>query len=221
MDEARTVPHDDQARPADGGAASPRGALAADGVSVHRLLVSALSTVANAVAIADTDGAIVWSNRACAALTGLEPEEALGRHLPSIGDPAEGPGGDTAAWAEVLAGRPWRGERRFGTGHGGEPRTVHPTLTPILDPDATVRYVVAVCDDVTDLERTRAELARRVAQQTAIAELSQYALGASDPRDVISEAERTLTELLGEELDTSVRTLAAKSPDECGSVGEG
>ncbi|MFO8076552.1 MAG: PAS domain-containing protein, partial [Egibacteraceae bacterium] len=147
VDEARTVPHDDQARPADGGAASPRGALAADGVSVHRLLVSALSTVANAVAIADTDGAIVWSNRACAALTGLEPEEALGRHLPSIGDPAEGPGGDTAAWAEVLAGRPWRGERRFGTGHGGEPRTVHQTLTPILDPDATVRYVVAVCDD--------------------------------------------------------------------------
>ena len=199
-----------------GEAVPTRGALAADGLSVHRLLLLALSRVPNAVAISGAEGEIVWANAAWSSLTGHAAETAYGRPLTDLGDGVLDPDAD-ATWRTVLAGRPVQGERRIGA-RDGEARTLTQSLAPIPDARGAVRFVVAIWTDVSELEQARGELARRAAQQTAIATLSQHALGISDARDILAAAERTL----GAHLDTvptAVQWVPEGSTHDCASPG--
>ncbi len=77
----------------------------------NNLLIAALEAAANGIVITDKDATIMWANPAFGRLTGYSPEEAVGNNpnqLTKSGVQDEVFYQDM--WADLLAGRHWRGE---------------------------------------------------------------------------------------------------------------
>ena len=137
----------------------------------HELLKlsSALEQSADPVLIADQAGRVEYVNSAFSAVSGLTPEELLGRRLgdPETGETADtgtdGPAPGSAAndpagmWATLRRGEVFRGEfihRR----PGGEDSHEERTVTPIRDPAGQITHFVSTGRDVTDRKRMEAQL---------------------------------------------------------------
>ena len=138
-------------------------------VKVYERLSAAVEQTTDSVMITDRLGRIEYVNPAFEATTGYGRDEVLGqtpRVLKSGNHDAEF---YRRLWAEVLAGRPFRGTivNRKKT---GELYTAQQTITPMKDDDGKVTHFVAVLRDITELLRRNEQdvemrLAREVQQR--------------------------------------------------------
>ena len=124
-----------------------------------RLKDSALNAAANAIAIADVGGTIVWVNNAFSQLTGYSASEAIGRNPRDL--VKSGQHDDMfyrSLWETVLAKQVWHGEiinRRKDGSHYHEEMTI----TPVLNAQGDITHFVAVKQDITERVLSQKRLA--------------------------------------------------------------
>jgi diguanylate cyclase (GGDEF)-like protein/PAS domain S-box-containing protein len=122
-----------------------------------RLQSTALSEAANAVAIADHQGRILWVNRAFVRLTGYSTAEILGEPLRILSAGHYEPTFHEKLWETLLAGRVWFGDvvetRKDGTFY-----TAQETITPLLEADGQVSHILAIQEDVSARQETEARI---------------------------------------------------------------
>jgi diguanylate cyclase (GGDEF)-like protein/PAS domain S-box-containing protein len=125
--------------------------------SVARLQVQALEAAANAIAITDKKGSIIWTNTAFEELTGFPIQEAKGRDMQSLGKPD--PEQLRRIDETIREGRIWRGElltcRKNGAAY-----TEQQTITPIMSPTGKITNFVVIKDDITERKQMEAEMIR-------------------------------------------------------------
>jgi PAS domain S-box-containing protein len=136
-----------------------------------RLQSAALESAANAILVADRNGAIMWVNSAFTRLTGYTAAEVVGQNprlLKSGKHPREF---YENLWSTILSGREWHAEiinRR----KDGSLYTEESSVTPVRDEMGDIRHFVAVKQDITARKREAKE-AKRLA---AIVESSDDAI---------------------------------------------
>src|SRR6185369_2213973 len=75
-----------------------------------RLQSAALEAAANAIAITDSKGLVIWVNQAFTRMTGYASEEALHRDLSFLKSDLHDPRFYLDLWSTVTAGKVWHGE---------------------------------------------------------------------------------------------------------------
>ena len=125
-----------------------------------RLGNAALAAAANAIALTDRAGRIVWINPAFTALTGYGSEESLGRTLGQLLNSGKHDRDFfRELWDTILAGQPWRGEmsnrRKDGTLY-----TEEQTITPVRNQRGEIANFVAIKQDVTGRKALEAQVLR-------------------------------------------------------------
>jgi PAS domain S-box-containing protein len=140
------------------------------------LQISALNSASNAIVITDTDGGILWANRAFTNVTGFDMNEAVGRNPRDLVKSGVQPTRFySVMWETILRGDVWKGElvnkRKDGSQYYEEM-----TITPVLGKTGEVTHFIAIKQDITDrkasekllmhnyeeLKKTNAELDRFV-----------------------------------------------------------
>jgi PAS domain S-box-containing protein len=106
------------------------------------------------VMITDTDGAIEYVNPAFTAITGYEPEEAMGRNPRMLASGLTPRATYDDLWATITAGETWRGEL-CNMKKNGELYWESVSISPVTDPDGTTAHYTAVKDDITEQKRAR------------------------------------------------------------------
>jgi sigma-B regulation protein RsbU (phosphoserine phosphatase) len=121
-----------------------------------KLQSAALEAAANAIAITDNHGLVIWVNPAFTRMTGYASEEALQRDLSFLKSDRHEPQFYLNLWDTITAGEVWHGEminrRKDGTLYPEEQ-----TITPVTDEMGCIKYFICIKQDIT--ERKRAEQA--------------------------------------------------------------
>ena len=151
-----------------------RDALVRSTEAALRLHGAALHAAANAIAIADAAGRVIWVNSAVTHLTGYAAEEAVGRPLHHQGMTGRDAAFDRILQEIALSGSPWHGEiaasRKDGT-----PYTEEQTITPVRDHTGAISHLIAIKQDVTARNQAEAALAaERNLLRTLIDNLPDY-----------------------------------------------
>jgi PAS domain S-box-containing protein len=121
---------------------------------------SALESAANAIIIADVNGAIEWVNPAFCALTGYSAEEAKGKNPQELTNSGEhGEEFYKGMWTTIMAGSVWRSEvvcrRKDGTLY-----TAFQTITPVRDKRGAICHYISIKEDISE-KKVLEEQARR------------------------------------------------------------
>jgi len=132
------------------------------------LLAAAVEQVAEAIAIAGSDGVITYANRSFEALTGFSGDQVQGCGLGELLGNAD----VAKAVAQAAQGSTWEGRLALAI-EGGSPREVDATFSPVRDPGHAVRNLVAVLRDVTN----EVELERQLRQAQKMDALGVLAAG--------------------------------------------
>lgn len=122
----------------------------------QRLLAAALQNAGNAAFIANTEGAIVWSNASFSRLTGYASEEIRGRNPRFLSSGRHGVRYYRDLWNTIRTGRVWRGET-VDRDRSGSSFTTIQTITP-FGVEGRVTHYAAIYDDIS---RQKEEQARR------------------------------------------------------------
>jgi len=119
-----------------------------------RLQSAALEAAANAIAITDSRGLVIWVNQAFTMMTGYSSEEALQRDLSFLKSDLHEPKFYLDLWDTIKAGQVWHGEminrRKDGTLYPEEQ-----TITPVNDENGCINHFICIKQDIT--ERKQAE----------------------------------------------------------------
>jgi PAS domain S-box-containing protein len=113
----------------------------------------ALDTIGQAVIATDTQGKIIYWNRAAEDLYGWSQQEAMERSIIEVTPSEELMERAQEIMGELMAGKSWSGEftvrRKDGTTF---PAMV--TDTPVLDEEGNVVAIIGVSMDITELKET-------------------------------------------------------------------
>jgi PAS domain S-box-containing protein len=119
-----------------------------------RLQIAALESAANGVVITDSNGDIVWVNRAFTRMTGYQSAEILGKNPRILKSGKQPDSFYKGLWSTISSGKVWSGEvtnrRKDGTEYVDEM-----TITPVLDEKEQITHFIAIKQDVS--ERKAAE----------------------------------------------------------------
>ena len=113
-----------------------------------RLQSAALEAAANAIAITDNQGLVIWVNQAFTAMTGYSSAESLHRDLSFLKSDQHDPKFYLDLWGTVTAGEVWHGEminrRKDGSLYPEEQ-----TITPVTDEMGCIKYFICIKQDIT------------------------------------------------------------------------
>jgi phosphoserine phosphatase RsbU/P len=113
-----------------------------------RLQSAALEAAANAIAITDSKGLVIWVNPAFTVMTGYSSGESLHRDLSFLKSELHDPKFYIDLWGTVTAGEVWHGEminrRKDGTLYPEEQ-----TITPVTDEMGSIKYFICIKQDIT------------------------------------------------------------------------
>jgi len=113
-----------------------------------RLQSAALEAAANAIAITDSQGLVIWVNQAFTLMTGYSVAESLHRDLSFLKSDQHGPKFYLDLWGTITAGEVWHGEmvnrRKDGTLYPEEQ-----TITPVTDEMGCIKYFICIKQDIT------------------------------------------------------------------------
>jgi phosphoserine phosphatase RsbU/P len=113
-----------------------------------RLQSAALEAAANAIAITDSQGLVIWVNQAFTQMTGYSSAESLHRDLSFLKSDLHDPKFYLDLWGTVTAGEVWHGEmvnrRKDGALYPEEQ-----TITPVTDDMGSIKYFICIKQDIT------------------------------------------------------------------------
>ena len=138
------------------------------------LLDSALQSAANAIAITDRQGCLVWTNPAFTRLTGYTLDEARGKTPNFLKSGAQDQNFYQHLWKTILAGEVWQSEM-VNRRKDGSLFTEECTITPVRDATGAIAHFIAVKQDITDRKHAEEALHNREEKFRALVE------NASDP----------------------------------------
>ncbi|MBR0565463.1 diguanylate cyclase [Azoarcus sp. L1K30] len=118
------------------------------------LLNTALSTVANAAFITDSNARILWVNKALSRMSGYREDELVGATPRLFSSDVHDKRFHQQFWQSISSGKAWHGEI-VNSRADGSLYTVEQTVTPLLDRHGHVSHYVAILEDIT--ERKHAE----------------------------------------------------------------
>jgi PAS domain S-box-containing protein len=144
-----------------------------------------LDAVGQAVIATDTQGNVIYWNRAAEDLYGWSAEEAMGRSIVEVTPSEELMERAQEIMGELMAGKSWSGEfvvrRKDGTSF---PAMV--SDTPVLDEEGNVVAIIGVSTDITEIKETE-ELRRSEESFRLLVEgVKEYAIFMLDPQGYIS-----------------------------------
>ena len=111
----------------------------------------------NAVLITDTQGFILWVNRAFTALTGYASEEVIGQTPGLLKSGKHDRKFYQDLWATILAGKTWHSNfinRRKDGSLYEERHTIH----PMRSKEGAITHFVAIVSDVLERQQTQQQL---------------------------------------------------------------
>ena len=121
-----------------------------------RLQAAALEAAANAIVITDSNGSILWVNRAFTELTGHGYEESIGQNPRFLKSGEHDQSFYRQLWATIQSGQVWRGEitnRR----NDGSLYTEEMTITPVRAPSGETTNFIAIKQDTTEKKKLEAQ----------------------------------------------------------------
>jgi len=152
------------------------------GLEQIKLQSAALHHAANAIAITDNMGAVIWVNRSFTRLTGYTLEEIYGRNLSILKSGKHDQSFYRNLWETILSGKVWEGEtvnRKKDGSHYVEQQTI----APVMADNGELSNFIAIKQDISDrkkteidLERYRGRLEEMVAEKTRELEQTQLEL---------------------------------------------
>lgn len=137
-----------------------------------RLQAAALESSANAVAITDRPGNIIWVNPAFTGMTGYSANEVIGKSFNILNSGKQPKDFFDHLWQTIQAGEPWRGEiinRR----KDGSLYTDEQTITPVRNLNGDTSHFVATSQDITE----RKQLAQQLNQAQKMESIGRLAGG--------------------------------------------
>jgi PAS domain S-box-containing protein len=147
-----------------------------------KLQSAALNRAANAIAITDYQGAVIWVNRSFTLLTGYSLKEVYGHTLSILKSGQHDKAFYHRLWKTINDGRVWEGE----TVNRKKDASLYieqQTITPVLDGDGRITHFIAIKQDISDRKKTeqeleayRGKLEQMVSDKTRELEAAQYEL---------------------------------------------
>jgi PAS domain S-box-containing protein len=137
-----------------------------------RLQAAALESAANAVAITDKSGDILYLNPAFTVMTGYSAEEVAGKNMHILNSGKYPKSYFEKMWNAILAGKVWQEEiincRKDGTLY-----TEMQTITPVRDDRGAIIRFVAIKNDITETK----QLAQQLSQSQKMESIGRLASG--------------------------------------------
>ncbi len=169
-----------------------------------RLLGVALQAAANAIAITDRQGKVIWVNQAFTTLTGYTPEEILGRDLRVLKSGGNDPSQYKKLWETILAGKVWAG-RLVNRKKDGSLYSEEQTITPVRNAEGDIAHFVAIKQDVSERERITLELKKSNELMRAVNQAQVQFIARAEAKELFEEM---------------LEQLLALSDSEYGFIGE-
>lgn len=151
-----------------------------------RLQGATLAAAANAIAITNADGHIMWVNPAFTTLTGYALDEVYGKSMNIL---KSGDQDDTFyqdLWQTILNGRVWKG-RLLNRRKDGELYFEEQTVTPVVGDDGDVSHFIAIKSDVTRQRHAEHALRASEAKKNAILTTAADAIVTINTQGVITD----------------------------------
>ena len=122
-----------------------------------KLLSEALHHAANAIAITDKNGAVIWVNRSFSQLTGYSLREIYGRSLKFLKSGKHDHAFYRNLWKTILSGEVWEGET-INRKKDGSIYVEQQTIAPVRDEDGKISNFIAIKQDISDRKKAEEEL---------------------------------------------------------------
>lgn len=148
----------------------------------------ALQNASDAIAITDSQGGILWVNRAFSELSGYNAEELIGRTMRVLKSGMHDQAYYRQLWETILSGQVWRADvvnrRKDGSLYEAEQ-----VITPVRDHSGKVVYFVTIQREVTE----RRQAMRLIQAEAKLAEMLGKSLELQPLLDGVLEAALSLT----------------------------
>jgi PAS domain S-box-containing protein len=118
---------------------------------------AALHHAANAIVITDSEGAVLWVNRAFRGLTGYRLQEIYGRNLSILKSGHHGQSFYQTLWDTILSGEVWQGET-INRKKDDSLYVEQQTIAPVLDKDGHISNFISIKEDISERRKAEREL---------------------------------------------------------------
>jgi len=122
-----------------------------------KLQSEALHHAANAIAITDKKGSVIWVNRSFTLLTGYTLNEIFGQNFKMLKSGKHDHAFYRNLWGTILSGNVWEGET-INRKKDGSIYVEQQTIAPVLDADGKISNFIAIKQDVSDRKKAEEEL---------------------------------------------------------------
>jgi len=178
-----------------------------------RVLTASFDQMSEAVCVSDSEGRLIYTNKAYVRLTGFDDKHTAGL---SISDASGAPasGGTIQTIMRTAASHGWQGEMT-GLRKDGARYYTRVDARPVRDEKGVVSAVVAILDDITKqktekveiekytsqlesrMEARTTELARKVSQLTTINKISRVVTSILDTDELLDEFAKSIAQGFG------------------------